>query len=141
MVRDYDKRLNADSYRDDVQCEIRLQPDPRDETCGPVVDWVSERLLGRLRHLALAYELPLLGRLPGHGKVGYPEAQLSTLEEELGFLSSVVSDQVLLAEMDDAVSAEPDRLPGEIEAIRPMRDMIEKAQHDPRGWSLIVETS
>ena len=123
MVRDYDKRLNADSYRDDVQCEIRLQPDPRDETCGPVVDWVSERLLGRLRHLALAYELPLLGRLPGHGKVGYPEAQLSTLEEELGFLSSVVSDQVLLA------------------AIRPMRDMIEKAQHDPRGWSLIVETS
>ena len=123
MVRDYDKRLNADSYRDDVQCEIRLQPDPRDETCGPVVDWVSERLLSPLRHLALAYELPLLGRLPGHGKVGYPEAQLSTLEEELGFLSSVVSDQVLLA------------------AIRPMRDMIEKAQHDPRGWSLIVETS
>ena len=122
MVRDYDKRLNADSYRDDVQCEIRLQPDPRDETCGPVVDWVSERLLSPLRHLALAYELPLLGRLPGHGKVGYPEAQLSTLEEELGFLSSVVSDQVLLA------------------AIRPMRDMIEKAQHDPRGWSLIVET-
>ena len=122
MVQDYDKRLNPDSYRDDVQCEIRLQPDPRDETCGPVVDWVSERLLSRLRHLALAYELPLLGRLPGHGKVGYPEAQLSTLEEELGFLSSVVSDQVLLA------------------AIRPMRDMIEKAQHDPRGWSLIVET-
>ena len=122
MVRDYDKRLNADSYRDDVRCEIRLQPDPRDETCGPVVDWVSERLLSPLRHLALAYELPLLGRLPGHGKVGYPETQLSTLEEELGFLSSVVSDQVLLA------------------AIRPMRDMIEKAQHDPRGWSLIVET-
>ena len=56
MARAYDNRLMADSYRDDVQCQIRLQPDPRDPTRDAVEGWISERLLDRLRHLALAYD-------------------------------------------------------------------------------------
>ena len=86
-----------------------------------MVGWISERLLGRLRHVALAYELPLLGRLPGNGSIAYPEIQLGSLEDELEFLFDVLSDEVLL------------------EAISPMREMIRKAGREPRGWSLMVE--
>jgi hypothetical protein len=118
----YTNRLIGDTYRDDVQCELRLQHDPRDEGRDPIVGWISERLLARLRHLALAYELPLLGRLPGSGSIAYSEIQLVSVEDELAFLFEVVSDQVLL------------------EAIGPMREMIRRAMHDPRGWSLMVET-
>ena len=51
----------------------------------------------------------------------YPEVQLVSVEDELAFLFEVVSDRVLLA------------------AIAPMREMIKRAMHDPRGWSLVVE--
>jgi hypothetical protein len=83
--------------------------------------WISERLLARLRHLALAYELPLLSRLPGDGAIAYPEIQLLSLEAELAFLFEVVTDPVLL------------------HGIAPMRDMIKRATHEPRGWLLVVE--
>ena len=122
MPRNYDERLSGGSYRDDVLCEIRLLPDPRDEGADPVLGWISERLLARLRYLALAYELPLLGRLPGTGSTSYPEVQLSPLEEELAFLFTVVSDDALLT------------------GVTPIRDMIRRATHHPRGWTLTVET-
>jgi hypothetical protein len=122
VQRAYENRLIGDTYRDDVQCELRLQPDPRDEGRDPMVGWISERLLARLRLLALAYELPLLGRLPAKGSIAYSEIQLGSVEDELAFLFEVVSDQVLL------------------EAILPMREMIRRATHEPRGWSLMVET-
>jgi hypothetical protein len=48
--------------------------------------------------------------------------QLGSVEDELAFLFEVVSDQVLL------------------EAIVPMREMIRRATHEPRAWSLLVET-
>ena len=121
MKSAYESRLLAETYVDDVQCEVRLQPDPRDEDREPIVGWVSERLLGRLRHLALAYDLPLLGRLPGDGSIAYPEVQLGSIEDELEFLCNVLTDNALL------------------EAISPMREMIRTAAHDPRGWSLRVE--
>jgi len=77
MRRTFDDRLNPDSYRDDEPCQIRLEADPRDEKTDFVAGWISKKLLDRMRHLALAYDLPLLARLSGNGEVRYPEAQLS----------------------------------------------------------------
>jgi len=121
MQKSHEDRLNAGTYRGDAQCRVRLAPDPRDENCEPTVSSISVRLLARLRHLAIAYELPLLGRLPISGSFAYPEIQLASMEDELAFLFDVVSDSVLL------------------EAITPIRRMITRAAHDPRGWSLVVE--
>ena len=122
MTNTHENRLDASTYSDDVQCQLRLQPDPRDEDTKPAEAWLSERLLARLRNLALAYELPLLARLPTSGATTYPEIQLGSMEDELAFLFRVVSDPVLL------------------EAIAPMREMIRVAMHHPRGWSLVVES-
>ena len=121
MDKAYENRLTAGTYRDDVQCQLRLQPDPRHESRQPMEDWISERLLTRLRHLALAYELPLLSRLPANGAIEYPEIQLPSLEDELAFLFEIVTDQALL------------------QAIAPIREMIRRATNEPRGWSLVVE--
>jgi hypothetical protein len=117
----YENRLDVSTYRNDVQCQLRLQPDPRDEGREPIEGWISERLLGRIRHLGSAYELPLLARLPSVGTATYPEVQLASMEGELAFLFSVVSDRVLL------------------DAIAPLREMIRVAMHHPQGWSLVVE--
>jgi len=119
----YENRLDVSSYASDVQCQLRLQPDPRDEGREPIEGRISKRLLARLRHLGCAYELPLLARLPTVGAATYPEVQLPSIEEELVFLFGVVSDQVLLA------------------AIAPLQEMIKVALRHPRGWSLIVEAS
>ena len=119
----YDIKLRAATYRDDVVCEIRLHRHPKDESREPLVAWMSERLLQRLRHLALAYDLSLLGRLPGSGSITYPEIQLDAIEDELAFLFGVVSDEALL------------------EAVSPIRELIRKAQHECRGCSLSVETT
>jgi|SRR5215831_12118118 len=121
MGSDLKGRLDANTYRDDVQCQLRLEPDPRDEGRAPMEAWISERLLARLRHVGIAYELPLLSRLPSIGATTYPEVQLATVEDELQFLCDVLSDQVLL------------------EALAPLREMLRVAQQDPRGWSLIAE--
>jgi hypothetical protein len=117
----YENRLDGSTYGDDVQCQLRLQPDPRDEGGGPIEGWISQRLLARMRYLGLAYELSLLARLPSTGVTRYPEIQLESMEDELAFLFGVVSDQALL------------------DAIAPMRDMLRVARHHPRGWSLVVE--
>jgi hypothetical protein len=122
MQKPYEDRTDAKTYLDDVQCQFRLQPHPRDEGSKPIEVWISERLLARTRHLGQAYELPLLSRLPSAGATTYPEIQLASMEDELAFMFSVVSDQVLL------------------DAIDPIREMLRVAMHDPRGWSLIVET-
>ena len=118
-----ENKLIAATYVEDVMCELRLAPSPKDEVRQPMVRWISERLLDRLRHLALAYELPLLARLPTNGSATYPEVQLAPIEEELAFLFEVVSDNALL------------------EALSPVREMLKTAEHDRRGWSLIVETN
>ena len=122
MQNGHEDRLTTESYQNDVRCELRLQPHPRDEGRDPIVGWISERLLARLRYLALAYELSLLGRLPSQGSIAYPEIQFDSLEDEFAFLFDVISDRALL------------------EAIAPMREMIRTAKHEPRGWSLMVET-
>jgi hypothetical protein len=121
MDKAYENRLTAGTYQDDVQCQLRLQPDRRDEGRQPMEDWISERLLARLRHLAMAYDLPLLSRLPTDGTIAYPEIQLPSVEDELAFLFEIVTDHALL------------------QAIAPMREMIRRATHEPRGWSLVVE--
>lgn len=83
--------------------------------------WIAERLLARLKHLGLAYDLPLLKRVPSVGVEIFPEIQLQSLEDELAFLFSVISDNVLL------------------NAIAPLREMIKVATHHPGGWFLRVE--
>jgi hypothetical protein len=93
-------------------CELRLGPDPRDEGATCAVGWMSERLLARLMHLGRGYELPLLSRLA---------RRTARLEDELAFLFEVVSDKALL------------------DAIRPLHEMIARALHNPRGWTLHVE--
>jgi len=122
MPNPYQNRLDAGEYEDDVQCKLRLEPHPRDESGQRAIEgWISDRLLARLSCLARAYELPLLARLPATGLVTYPQVQLSSIEDELELLFKVVSDNVLL------------------DALAPMREMIQRATRDPRGWSLIAE--
>jgi len=119
----YRDRLAGETFAGDIKCEVRLQPDPRDEGVVGTNARISERLLARLQHLGLAYDLQLLARLPSHGQVAYPENQLPLLEDELAFLLDVISDPALLR------------------ATLPIRDLIGQAKRDPRGWSLVVETA
>lgn len=121
MTLPFIDRLALQTYQDDVQCEARLEPDPRDKVSTPMSRMVSERLLARLRHLGLACNLPLLSRLPSRGEVGYPEVQVASLEDELEFLSEVVSDPALRS-VTDALS-----------------DLLREATHHPRGWCLVIE--
>jgi hypothetical protein len=114
-------RLLNETYSDDVVCELRLTPNPRDESREPVNTWISERLLGRLRHLGSAYELPLLGRIPRNGTTTYPEVQIPSLEDELAFIFEVVADPVLL------------------HAIAPLRELLRLIKYEARGSSLTVE--
>ena len=123
MTNDYKSRVLSNAFQDDVLCEVRLRPDLRDRASLSESAWISERLLARLRYLGLAYELPLLARLPSTGQVSYPEIQLPLLEDELAFVFEVVSDRALL------------------EAALALRDLIARAKQNPRGWSLVVETS
>jgi hypothetical protein len=81
---------------------------------------MSERLLARLKHLGVAYELPLLKRLPSIGSEFYPDIQVHDLEDELAFLFNVVSDDVLL------------------KALAPLREMIKVAMRST-GWSLQIQ--
>lgn len=120
MPKRFEDRLLSDTYREDVCCEVRFQPASRDLEGEALRDEVPERLLNRLRHLVLAYDLPLLGRLPQNGAVTFPEVQLLSLEDELEFLFEVVSDQALL------------------DAVTPFRVLTGRAKNDPRGWSLVV---
>lgn len=117
----YNDRLEVTSYSGDVECQLRLMPDPREERSEPIEGWIAERLLARLRHLGLAYELPLLGRLPRAGVETYPEVQMPALEDELAFLFSVVSDDVLL------------------KAVAPLHEMMKVAMLNPRGWVLQID--
>lgn len=122
MSNTYRDRLAGETFESDIECEVRLQPDPRDESVVGANTWISERLLARLRHLGLAYDLHLLARLPSNGQVAYPDTQLPLLEDALAFLFDVIADPALL------------------KATLPIRDLIGQAKRDPRGWSLIVTT-
>lgn len=114
-------RLVGETYSEDVLCQIRLDPDPRDEGRGRQEAWISERLLARLRFLGLAYELPLLSRVPQNGSTTYPEIQISPLDDELSFLCELITDPALL------------------HAVRSLGDLLRIARHEPRGWSLTIE--
>ena len=116
-------RLDPARYSDDEPFQVRLEPHPRDQgaSASAMEAWIAERLVDRLRHVALAYELPLLGRLPVTDSMSYPEIQLAAVEDELEFILEVVSDHVLR------------------EALAPLRHMIGAAIRNPRGLSLVVE--
>lgn len=113
MPSPYKDRLDIFTYADDSRCEIRLQ--------RPIVNSMSEKLLGRLRSLATAHELLLLASLPIVDTVAYPQQRLDSLEEELAFLFEILSDTALL------------------DAVAPLQEMIGRALHDRRGWTLEIE--
>ncbi|MFH0901143.1 MAG: hypothetical protein V2A73_10995 [Pseudomonadota bacterium] len=114
-------RLDAATYEGDVPFHIRLVPDPRDEQTPEVETWLSERLLRRLRHLGLAYELPLLSRLPVAEPWSYPEVQCAQLEDEIIFLLNLVADPALR------------------ESTEALLGLIRQAIREPRGRTLTVE--
>lgn len=121
MPEPFADRLKASTYADDVEFQVRLNPDPRDEQAATTEAWISERLLNRLRHIGLAYELPLLSRLPADGQWSYPEVQCSSLEREIVFLLNLVADPLLAA------------------ATEPLLNMVRAAIREPRGLTLTVE--
>jgi hypothetical protein len=93
MPEQFFNRLDPSTYTADVEVQVRLDPDPRDERAKTTEAWISERLLNRLRHLGLAYELPLLSRLPVQDEWSYPEVQCSSLENEIVFVLNLVSSR------------------------------------------------
>lgn len=121
MGEPFSDRLEASTFADDVEFQLRLEPDPRDEQAETTEAWISERLVSRLRHLGLAYELPLLSRLPTDGQWSYPEVQCSSLEREIIFLLNLAADPLLAT------------------ATEPLLSMVRAAIREPRGRTLIVE--
>jgi hypothetical protein len=119
----FDDRFDDQRYREDEACRIFLQPDPRDKAEPNFEEvWISERLLERLRHLGLAYELPLLSRISSTEDWTYPELQAVSLERELAFLMNHVSDPWLGA------------------VLQPFAALLTEAMRHPRGRSIVVET-
>ena len=118
----FEDRMRPATYADDVECEIRLEPDPRDERQSVRSSWISERLLARIRFLALAYELPLLGRIPATGATAYPGTQMESLEDELEFIGTIVEDALLF------------------DALKPVTEFIARIKKEARGGSLTIET-
>jgi hypothetical protein len=123
----FDDRFRAETYGNDPRYEVRLVPNPQDVAAQPPESaWIPERLVLRLRHLALAYELPLLSRVPICGRPDdetwtYPEQQLVRLEEEWAFLADRMKDDLLVG------------------AFSPVLSLLAHGQVHPRGWSLVVE--
>jgi len=96
MPEKFADRFDPATYAGDPPVLFRMGCDPRVEHVPPVEAWVSDRLFHRLRHLGLAFELPLLGRLPaGTGKWFYPEQQIDALVDEVAFVSDRVDDPLL----------------------------------------------
>ncbi len=96
MADAFTNRFDPDSFARDPRILIRLGSVSRCEEVAPTEAWISERLLQRLRHLGLAFELPLLSRLPaGTGRWFYPDEQLDALADELALVVERVSDPAL----------------------------------------------
>jgi len=96
MAEPFTNRFDPDSFAQDPRVLIRLGSVSRCEAVAPTEAWISERLLQRLRHLGLAFELPLLSRLPaGTGRWFYPDEQLDSLADELALVAERVSDPAL----------------------------------------------
>lgn len=93
MADAFTNRFDPDSFAQDPRVLIRLGSVSRCEAVAPTEAWISERLLQRLRHLGLAFELPLLSRLRvGTGRWFYPDEQLA---DELALVVERVSDPAL----------------------------------------------
>jgi len=118
-------RFDDARYVNDVSYLIRLQPNSLDEKGLKQEVCVPERLMHRLVYLAIAYELPLLSRLPvaeDYEEWTYPEVQAVSLERELAFLLQRVSDPLLTT------------------VLRPFTTLVTAAIRHPHGRSIVVET-
>jgi hypothetical protein len=117
----YDDRFDAQHTHDEEPCRFSMSPDARDEDAPVLEAWIPLFLCKRPRHLALAYELPLLSRLPTRGDWTYPEIQCPELLDEIAFLFDHVSDPLLTS------------------AMQPVSTMISAGYGEQRGRSLVVE--
>ena len=96
VAADLASRFDLMTYAEDPKALVRLGSVSRCEVVAPIDTWISERLLQRVRHLALAFELPLLSRLPaGTGRWVYPDEQLDALADELVLVVERVDDPAL----------------------------------------------
>lgn len=124
MVDRFTDRFDPSTYAEDPKVLFRMGCHPRVEHVAPLETWLSERLLGRLRHLGLAFELPLLGRLPaGSGKWFYPEQQIEALADEIAFVLERVDDALLES------------------AFASLTPLFRPRGRSWYGWSLMVEVA
>jgi hypothetical protein len=93
----YGDRLSGSYFGNDEPIMIALAPrgeavDWRNEA-GHV--WVPERLLGRLRFLAKAYELHLLAVVDLTDSTRFNHVQCQNMLDELGFISAIIHDPLI----------------------------------------------
>lgn len=95
-VTTFENRMHAETYENDEPFSFRI--DPRGRAGEARFEfYVSERLVDRLRSIAIGYDLPLLSRLPfcGDENYEYPAIQALSLQRELSFIVAHVSDPLL----------------------------------------------
>ena len=95
--------------------------DPRVDRQVKTDVYVAERLYFRLWHLAEAYQLPLLGRLPRTATFSFPCEQFPGLSDEISFLLDVVNDPLLA------------------NAVAPLGELLQPRGLSGYGWRLDVE--
>ncbi|MBT8469747.1 MAG: hypothetical protein KJN97_13460 [Deltaproteobacteria bacterium] len=92
----FEDRIHAERYENDEPFAFRIEPGGQAGAERFAFD-VSERLVDRLRCIAIGYDLPLLSRLPvcGDENWEYPAIQAVSLQRELAFIVAHVSDPLL----------------------------------------------
>lgn len=123
-VTTFEDRIHAERYENDEPFSFRIEPGGRVGDERVAFD-VSERLVDRLRCIALGYDLPLLSRLPvcGDENLEYPAVQAVSLQRELAFIVAHVSDPLL-----------------ERTLLRPLAALVSTAARSPTsGGSITVE--
>jgi hypothetical protein len=102
---EFDDLFLASTYAEDEPIRIFI-PGDRDRRVPDFIPrdrdgWVPERLWGRLVALGLAYQLHLLPLLAATTEPQFLNAQqVSTLDDELQFLTRVARDELLAAVVD-----------------------------------------
>ena len=96
QVTTFEDRIHAERYENDEPFSFRIEPSGRAGAERFAFE-VSERLVDRLRCIAIGYDLPLLSRLPvcGDENWEYPAIQAVSLQRELAFIVAHISDPLL----------------------------------------------
>lgn len=122
QVTTFEDRIHAERYENDEPFSFRVESRGRAGTERLGFD-ASERLVDRLRCIALGYDLPLLSRLPvcGDENWEYPAVQTVSLQRELAFIAAHVSDPLL-----------------ERTLLRPLAALVSTAARNPTSGGCIT---